>query len=487
MALRRRADLLRCFALIGLILAAAGRLCAADVPTPATELSPTPLTKTWVPAETQAGPIGQWRLGGALRLRYIDLANVTALGLEPYAKHQVARVRTQVSVARRFSPTLRLFGELANESSKYVDCDSCRGGFDEIIVDNLYLEAVRPHGLPIGVRLGRQNLFYGDGFLIADGTPLDESRTTYVNGLLITTTIPLWSLDFFAARDPHRDEYLPRINNRYTRLSETDDFLWGIFMERQPAPGTALRYTFGPYYVYKSEKNGDRMALIHTMGARLGFGVRVVEVAGEVAYQGGKVPAYDFLGPDLEEVLAGSQSVSALGGHARLTGHLASLAPLDIEGGYVYLTGDDRKTRNKYEGWNPLLGRWPMWSELYIYTLAVEALPRPLHQGIAYWQNLKMPYIRVSYAGNGPVTFEAKYCWLDAFEDLTIEPTVDPSYEGPTHRGELVELKLGWNSPRLFSGHVVYERFMPGDFYNVIEGFVPKDASYFRLEVSRVF
>jgi len=470
-----------------LVLAAFPAQCVAGGAASPGEAGLRPLTKTWVPAETHPGAIGQWRFGGAVRLRYIDLANVTALGLEPYPKHQILRLRTQVSATRRLSPTLRFVGQLANESSKYIDCDSCKGGFGEIIVETLYLEAIKPRGLPMGVRLGRQSLFYGDGFLVADGTPLDESRTAYVNGILLTSAIPLWSVDFFVALDPSKEEYLPRINNKYTRLSETDDFLWGIFLEREPAPGTSLRYSFEPYYVYKSEKDGDRRARIHTAGTRLGFALGKAEVAAEVAYQGGKVPAYEIVDLDLEPVLAGSQSVSALGGHARLTAHLAPPVPLDLEGGYVYLAGDERETRNKYEGWNPVLGRWPIWSELYIYTLAAEAFERPLHQGLAYWQNLKMPYFRVAYNRKGPVSFEARYFWLDAFEDLTFDLLVDPSYEGPKHRGEIFEVKVGWSLPHLFSGHLLYERFVPGDFYDVIEGFVPKDASFLRLEASRAF
>jgi hypothetical protein len=466
-------------ALLALILAASPRWCAASGASSPAGAGLRPLTKTWIASETQAGAVGEWQIGGALRLRYIDLANVRALGLEPDRKHQVMGLRTQASASRRLSPTVRLVGRLVNESFKYVDCESCKGGIGEINVDNLYLEAAKPWGLPIGARLGRQDLFYGDGFVIADGTPLDESRTTYVNGILFTTAIPLWSLDFFMAVDPSREEYLPRINNKETPLSSTDDFVRGLLLSREPAPGTSLRYTLEPYYIYKRAKNEDRRERIHTVGARVGFALSRTEVAAEAAYQGGKAPT---AGP-----FAGSQSISALGGHARLTAHPVPHLPLDLEAGYVYLTGDDPKTPNKYEGWNPVLGRWPMWSELYVYTLAVEQLMSPMPGGLAYWQNLKMPYFRIGYGRGGPVSFEAKYSWLDAFEGLIVDLWSDPSYEGPEHRGELYEFKMSWSLPHRFSGHLLYERFVPGDFYDVIEGFVPKDASYLRFEASSVF
>jgi hypothetical protein len=465
-------------------LAADGPATAASgTPAPSTMPALRPLTTTW-PADAAgapAGDIGRWRFGGALRFRYIELANVAGLGLEANPEYQILRLRTQVWADRRLSPTLSFHGQLVNEASKYLDCEACDGGLREINVDNFYLEAVGPWGIPVGARIGRQNLFYGDGFIVADGTPLDGSRTAYVTGVLVTSAIPLWAFDFFLAFDPAREEYLPRINNKHTALSETDDFVWGLFLKREPAPGTSLRYTFEPYYVYKSEKNPDhesRMARLHTGGARLGFAVGKAEATAEIAYQGGKVP---------EVALDGAQSVSAVGGHARLAAHLAPPIPLDIQAGYVYLTGDQRDTRNKYEGWNPVLGRWPAWSELYIYTLAAEALSRPMGQGLAYWQNLKMPYLRIAYDRGGPVSLEARYCWLDAFEDLAVDLLPDPTYEGPKHRGELYAFKVSWKLARIASGHLLYERFVPGDFYDVVEGFTPETASYLRFEASRSF
>jgi hypothetical protein len=43
--------------------------------------------------------------------------------------------------------------------------------------DNLYVGIDKPGGLPLNLKLGRQDIFLGNGWLIADGTPIDGSRT----------------------------------------------------------------------------------------------------------------------------------------------------------------------------------------------------------------------------------------------------------------------------------------------------------------------
>lgn len=54
---------------------------------------------------------------------------------------------------------------------------------DEVIFDNLYLDVKNLLGLPLDLRLGRQDFAgqYGEGFLIFIGTPQDGPRTVYFN------------------------------------------------------------------------------------------------------------------------------------------------------------------------------------------------------------------------------------------------------------------------------------------------------------------
>jgi len=57
---------------------------------------------------------------------------------------------------------------------------------DELIVDQLYLDLNNLLGGNLDLRIGRQDLIYGTGKLILDGTPLDDSRTIYLDAAKAT-------------------------------------------------------------------------------------------------------------------------------------------------------------------------------------------------------------------------------------------------------------------------------------------------------------
>jgi hypothetical protein len=442
-----------------------------------------PLTRTWTIQPYKEGPYPLLDYGGHLRIRYASHKNVTDLGLcsDPDPVREFFRIRSRLWLKYAFSPTTRAYARLANESRIYLTCESCDTYFDEVIFENLYVEFTDLFGLPLGARLGRQDLFYGDGFLICDGGPLDGSRTGYVNGALLSGSIPLWSYDIFTAYNPEMDEYLPRINNRYTRLIEHDEFLVGLLLRRRNEDGGSPRYAFEPYYVFKEESASGRESQIHTIGTRIGFGLLGTRVSMEFAYQGGR-PAQIYL-PD--ESLAQrpdtliTQTISALGGNVRMDLGLSRPVPSTISGGFIFLSGDDPKTLGKFEGWNPMLGRWPNWSELYVYTLLMEDDVQPMKQGVAYWQNLKAPFIGIDVIPHNGFRLQARYLWLGADESVFYNHKIG----GHTHRGHLYTARLSWVFPRLLDGHLLLERFTPGDFYPV----EAEDATFFRLEVSRSF
>jgi hypothetical protein len=444
--------------------------------------APNPITKTW---EFDIDPdrgVPEYGFGASLRVRYVDFQNALALGAEPDPHRRFLRIRTRLWGERWFTPGWRLFAKLNNESRSYLKCDGCESKFDEVVFENLFFEFTNQGRNPFGLRLGRQDLFYGDGFVICDGTPLDGSRTSYVNGLLLTTAIPGWAFDIFAVWNREEDEWLPRINNRYTRLLEYDEFVGGLYVrgfnpEDRPKP-----YTIDYYYIFKEEKTPERHATINTFGSRLVLTLGDADIVGELAYQGGKAPQSRFAlaSPDL----AGSQDISAYGGQARLGIRSPGGLPLSFAGGYVHLAGDDPLTRNKSEGWNPVMGRWPKWSELYIYTLNMESSVQPMGQGIAFWRNFRAPHVGVAVTPYPGLTIEASHMWMRADTSVPFDPAVSPSAEAerPKDRGNLVTLKLTWRSRLALpvTGHVLYERFDPGGYYD--QGV--KTAHFLRFELS---
>ncbi len=428
-------------------------------------------------------------LGAEIRLRFVDLQNAIGLGAETDPHRRFFRIRGRLWYDYRFSPSLRLLAGLGNESFIFLECESCDSEFGEIIFETLYFEWIRRGGHPLGIRIGRQDLFYGGGLLVCDGGPLDGSRTIYVNGAALTSRIPLWAFDIFAAYNPKYDEYLPVINSQDRLLVENYEFLAGIMTRRLASDGSRSGYTIEPYYIYKQENDDPRNASIHTLGIRVGFPIWQTDFSSELAYQGGKVPETEVpmdshvKVPDLD----GPQSISAYAATVKLGMDLEGPLPGNIALGYIYLQGDERTTRNKYEGWNPILGRWPIWSELYIYTLIMEREAQPMKQSVAYWQNLNAPYLDIRMGPHRHLNFLARYMALGANESIFS----DPQDEGSLDRGDLLVFRLSYDPLPDWSAHLHFEAFWPGDFYGPcfesVEADGPEDGTFFRLEVKKTF
>jgi len=425
---------------------------------------------------------GAWQWGFDLRTRYVHLDKVSDLGLEPEIDpvRRFFRIRGQLWFAYGIASNLQAYARITNESRIYLECESCDSRFDEIIFENLYLEARNPLGIPLSARIGRQDLFYGDGFLICDGGPLDGSRTAYVNGVVISGKVPLWAFDLFALYDPRADEYLPRINSQHRKMIEHDEFLAGIVLKRLSADGRRPR-GFEPYIIFKEESGSGATAGIYTFGTRVTLPTRWLRFDGEIAYQAGR-PVDIILPPETRVERPETTSVTtiaALGTKASLTAGFENPLPVSLTAGYLYLSGDDPETRGKFEGWNPILGRWPRWSELYIYTLLLEKDAQPMSQGIAFWQNLKGPVVGLNVNLTPHLSLTTSYMWLDADHSVFYNPKLD----GYTHRGELYTARLSWQIEGLVDGHILFERFNPGDFYPP----GARAASFFRVELRRAF
>jgi len=88
-----------------------------------------------------------------------------------------------------FNKNVSIYTRLTGEPDIYLNSEGILRkkagrpiGDDEIVFDNLYLDVKNVFGLPLDLRIGRQDFLftYGEGFVILDGTPYDGSRTVYI-------------------------------------------------------------------------------------------------------------------------------------------------------------------------------------------------------------------------------------------------------------------------------------------------------------------
>lgn len=390
------------------------------------------------------------------RLRETYIRNGIDLENDRVDDRHFLRVRTQLWGRWRPARNWELFAMLNNEHRHWLKPDrDFEFGEDlhELIFENLYVRLSEIGGRPIDVTLGRQNIMLGEGFLFMDGGTLDGSRTAYMNALRVGIGDPAKRrLELHVISNPETDEYLPVVNDRDQGLTEWDESGANLYYtDRASGP-----VGFDLYYAFKREKDDDGLfpeTTLHTVGGRASAGVAGrLRFTAEGAVQFGE---------------RGDVDRSGLGGHMHCTVTPGSRFSPALTAGLVYLSGDDPHT-TEYEGWDPLYSRWPKWSELYIYTLVNE-------NGVAYWDNLVAPYLQLSLRPEKRIELVGEAYFMRAPEDMRtiVVPGDDPAAGGVPagpftdggERGLLTRVWLKWRATGYLTGHLLWERFDPGDFY----------------------
>jgi hypothetical protein len=361
------------------------------------------------------------------------------------ARHQL-RFRTRAWAKLTLGGTTDLAVGLCNESKKWTT-PKLALTLDETVFETLYLEHRFADGASL--RVGRQNISRGDGFILTDGGPLDGSRTAYFNAVVGSKTWEDSRLDFLVISDPARDRYLPPIHDQHRSLIEWDETAMGLYWSG-PTPcraGTADLYGF-----VKSEGD-DR--LVPTLGGRVARELPCRwTMKAELAAQFPEAP--------------GEHGAFAWGGQASATKALGGAWKPSLTLGLTALSGDDPDTPED-EGWDPLFSRYPRWSDLYIYTLASE-------RGAAYWTNLVLWQAEMRATPLARLDLRATYYRMDAFHRF---PGRTATYADGTHRGDLFEGRIDYQLNDSWRGHLVGEWLEPGDFYAHDDG-----GWFFRAEVS---
>ena len=179
-----------------------------------------------------------------------------------------SRFWTKLNVGRR----AEFYLGLNNENRKVTEPDT-EFRFDEVIVENLYVNlALTPQ---LSVKVGRQNLVRGEGFMFIEGNPLDGSRTAYFNAVDVAwSPVKDLKLELIGISNPDHDIYLPRINDKHKALIDWDEEAVGVYATDRTRRGQSL----DAYYFYKRESGDPRDPAdpqyqperrVHTLGGRL--------------------------------------------------------------------------------------------------------------------------------------------------------------------------------------------------------------------------
>jgi hypothetical protein len=427
--------------------------------------------------------------GGSFRLRQEYWENVVDFETLGKPDRDFFRLRSSLWGKVDFNQDLGIYGRITNEARYYLGnykpfeiyspaagyqtSDSDRFDEDELVIDNLYFDLKNLFGLPIDLRIGRQDFAgqYGEGLVIMDGTPGDGSRTNYFDAIKLTWRINKDnSVDLIYLNDrqtdelpnlhPARSDYLAGYYDNERLLNISDE--WGFILYGKNKLNDNL--SVEPYYIFKHEdavgheysetrRGGPNSALdINTVGARVVFTAANWKVRGEYAHQFGE---YD-----------NDRDREANGGYLFIGQKFAdvSMKP-EWELGYVFLSGDDTSSGD-HEGWDPLFSRAPAWNEVFIYTLISEtagdsgAIP-------AYWTNLQLAKLGLKLALDAQTNLAVSYQHLWADEETAVGGSSAPMFSNDSKdRGHIVTAMLSHTFTKQLDGYLQAEYFAPGDFYS---------------------
>lgn len=413
------------------------------------------------------------QFGASIRWRYELWDNVVSLGFNETSNtnkdRNFLRLRIQVWDNIILNNSTNLYMRIATEPRYHMGPnylvlkDGKRRKFDqdEVFVDNLYLDLKRPLGLPLNLRIGRQDFLgkdmYGEGFLILDGTPADGSRSFYFNAFKATLLLnENNTVDIVFVSNPQRDVYLPSIHPSYDdgrninyinhkrRLTGSNERGFWIYGRHKFG-----QLTLEPYYIYKKEEKSQILnfsSYVHTLGTRIVYRFGDMFLRGEIAKEWGE--------------FGDGTDRSGLGGYIFI-GKKFPKCPVkpEVELGYVYLSGDDPKTK-KDEGFNPLFSRAPQWNELLIYTYIYETRSKggPIP---GYWTNLKAPILNLKLYPYKNTELKIGYQKLFAEESVG----KGNMFGDGKNRGDLVYLILNYRFNKNLTGLFQHEIFNPGNFY----------------------
>jgi hypothetical protein len=168
------------------------------------------------PAEAQqqqGNPESRLKLIFVERFRFETWDNAVSLDDAANDATAYTRNRTTAGLAWKAAPNVEVLGKLTNEFRVYIAPKSQAFGWNEVFFDNLYVKWRIPGRVPFTVTAGRQDINLGEGFVIADGTPGDGSRSYYFNALRLDAELkPGHTLTAFAHATEETDRYLPVIS-----------------------------------------------------------------------------------------------------------------------------------------------------------------------------------------------------------------------------------------------------------------------------------
>ena len=369
-----------------------------------------------------------WKPLFGLRLRQEYLQKVYYFDPESSTRNWL-RLRTRAGLQWN-QGSHRLEFRLANEFRVHYALDVDEVEYDEIIVDRAAWTWGTRRDDAITLTLGRQDIIWDDGFLMLEGHPLDGSRSIYHNALRMQFRDRRGEYELLGIVGPQKDE-LVIAGDQERSLSDHDEVALAIRYLHHTGTAVSL--------IYKKESlvvrpHWDWCNL--TLALRKPWRAWVFE--GALQRHSTKEWAYAM----------------------QLRGGADLLRSTRGELGYFHYSGDTED----HGAFRTPYGRWPKWSELYLYTLVGE-------EGPAAWRNIAGLHAHLHQELLEGVRLRMSAYWLGA---------PDPEWRA---RGLLLQSEFVLDYTDWLSMHFLWEYLDPGEAYADAQD----DAHFLRWEINYDF
>ena len=291
----------------------------------------------------------QVEIGGDVRVRGYALENMWDMDADADGDRWSAwRNRTRLFARVELPRDVRAFVRLANQNwgSGVTDVESpdrweADNKSGKVFVDEAWIELHEAFDLPLDLRLGRQTVIAGSGFVLFDGQSQLASTASYLDGARLT-----WRLR------PGLDLqglYLKDEENARDDASSDDVTLSGLYLTHRPADSAHGRDI---YVLRRHDQRLDKDTTLY--GARLSGRHRALDYDLEGGLQRGDLAndvAHQAWG------LTAEAGVSPAGAPAGLR----------LFAAFLGLSGDDPDTP-EFERWDVFYGGWPRYGDLLAWT-----------------------------------------------------------------------------------------------------------------------
>ena len=384
------------------------------------------------------------KLGADLRYRFYYIDNPKLDKQHP--DHEFLFQRTRVRAWAKATPVenLHLNVRLMGEPRYWCKPDSKEPWTHcEAFLDKLNVEWNRAFGLPLSLKVGRQDFKFGEGWLLRDGTPLDGGRSTFFDAARATLDVKdiqtrfdlIYINDHADTARLHRPFWDDDID-----IAEHDEQGAVFYVSNKSLKG----HTLDGYFIYKHtdkvvSKGWD--SDIYTFGVRAKGAIdEHWNYRAEIAPQFGQ---------------KNDTSVCALGANSRLTYQFHDAWKNDLHVDYEYRSGDPHTQDGAFD---ILWGRWYQGSNLWHFYLAkLEALmaaPSNYHRLAVGWKTRPTEKLWMLW----------DYHLL--FRDRNTFSGRGGFSEDGAFRGQLITGVIGYDQNEHVKHHLMLDVFLPGGYYS---------------------